>query len=206
MGPKSLKDTKNRAREEGGRSKNIYCRGFAPATSNSIPSDLSVTVNAVAVPVRAYVGTAYTASYPPFPLESIAYAIPPGTNGAMANVGVTTGSGTTTAANAVTYLATSQQFPLTGSALAQGIYDSHTGLYYFTDTTQIQVFCRGQGKWLTPIPIAPPAGKSERLWGIAPSPNGTSMAVADASAAVIYLLTPARPPPVKTVYLESQHD
>lgn len=175
-----------------------------PATSNSIPSDLSVTVNGVSVPVRAFVGNAYNAAYPPFPLESVAYTIPPGTNGTTVSVAVSTGSGTTTLSNALTYLPASQQFSLTGSALAQGIYDPHTGLYYFTDTTQIQVFSRAQGKWLTPIPIAPPAGTSERLWGIALSPNGTLMAIADASAGVIYLLNPASPTPVKTFSLVVQ--
>ncbi len=49
--------------------------------------------------------------------------------------------------------------------------------YYFTDTTQIQVFSRAEGKWLSPIPITPPAGTTERLntlyvYGAKLSPDG----------------------------------
>jgi WD40 repeat protein len=131
-------------------------------------------------------------------LESIAYTIPPGAAGNSVNVSITTGAGMATATNALSYLPATQQFPMQGSALAQGIYDSYTDLYYFTDATQLQVFSRSQGKWLAPVPIAPPAGASERLWGLALSPNGTMMAVADVGSGVIYLLNPASPSTVKT--------
>jgi hypothetical protein len=86
----------------------------------------------------------------------------------------------------LTYLPAIQQFPLSGSDLAQGIYDPYTDLYYFTDTNKIQVFSKTQGSWQSPINIPAPQGAAQRLWGIALSPDGSNLAVSDASAGVIY--------------------
>lgn len=120
---------------------------------------------------------------PPFPLQAVAYTIPPGTVG-PADVQVTDGSGTTIASGAMTYLPPIQWFPLSGSVLVQGIYDPHRDLYYFTDATKIQVFSRTQGQWLTPVSIP----GAQRLWGIALSPNGTGLAVSDIAANVLYIV------------------
>jgi YVTN family beta-propeller protein len=79
-----------------------------------------------------------------------------------------------------------------------GIYDSYRDLYYFTDSNQIQVFSRTQGKWLSPIAVPPPQGATQRLWGIALSPNGSKVAVSDIMAGVIYLLDPTNWTSVKT--------
>jgi len=86
----------------------------------------------------------------------------------------------------------------------QGIYDSHRDLYYFTDTNKIQVFSRTQGKWLSPIPIPSPGGAAQRLWSLALSPDGSKLAISDASASVIYLLNPANPSAVSTLGVGSQ--
>ncbi len=196
-GPTILEVTPNMATAEGGGTGYIYGYGFGPLNSNAIPSGLTATVGGVAAPVTAFAANAYEIGYPPLPLQSFAYTIPAGTSGSAVNVAVTTSAGTATASSALSYLPATQQFPLGGSALAQGIYDSYTGLYYFTDTTQIQVFSRTQGKWLASIPITPPPGTTERLWGIALSPDGSMMAVADAGAGAIYLLNPANPTSVR---------
>lgn len=197
-GPTILEVTPNMATAEGGGTGYIYGYGFGPLNATTIPSGLTVTVGGSAAPVTAFNGNAYNSAYPPFPLESIAYTVPPGTSGTSVNVDVTTSSGSTTAASALSYLPATQQFPLTGSSLAQGVYDPYTGLYYFTDTNQIQVFSRTQGKWLSPISIPAPAGTTQRLWGIALSPDGTKLAVSDANADAIYVLDPASPTSVKT--------
>ncbi len=157
-GPTILEVTPNMATTEGGGTGYIYGYGFGPLNATTIPSGLTVTVGGFAAQVTEFSGNAYAAAYPPFPLESIAYTIPPGTSGTSVNIAVTTGAGSTTATGALTYLPSTQPFPLTGSTLAQGIYDSYTDLYYFTDTSQVQVFSRTQGKWLAPIPITPPPG------------------------------------------------
>jgi hypothetical protein len=204
-GPTILEVTPNMATAEGGGTGYIYGYGFGPLNSNAIPSGLTVTVGGVAARVTAFAANAYGGPYPPFPLQSVAYTIPPGTSGSAVNVTVTTSAGSTMASSALTYLPATQQFPLTGSTLAQGIYDSYTGLYYFTDTTQIQVFSRTQRKWLSPISIPAPPGATQRLWGIALSPDGSKLAVSDAMAGAIYLLDPANPTSVQTFIVGSQN-
>jgi hypothetical protein len=201
-GPTILEVTPNMATAEGGGTGYIYGYGLGPVNSNAIPSDLQVTVAGVPAQITAFSPNAYGVESPPFQLEFAAYTIPSGVTG-PADVTVTNNSGTTTAHGALTYLPPIQQFPLAGSTLAQGIYDSYTDLYYFTDTSQIQVFSRAQGKWLSPISIPAPQGATQRLWGIALSPGGGMLAVSDANAGVIYLLDPANPTSVKTFAIPS---
>jgi YVTN family beta-propeller protein len=203
-GPTILEVTPNMSTAEGGGTGYIYGYGFGPVTSNSIPSGLTVTVDGVAAPVTAFDASAYPTSSPPFPLQSLAYTVPPGTNRSTANVVVTTSAGSAMATGALTYLSATQPFPLTSSTLAQGIYDSYTDLYYFTDTAEIQVFSRTQGKWLSPINIPPPKGTTQRLWGIALSPDGSKLAISDLNAGAIYLLNPANPTSVQTFIVGSQ--
>jgi hypothetical protein len=203
-GPTILEVTPNTATAGGGGTGYIYGYGFGPVTSNKIPSDLKVTVAGVAAPVTAFIPYAYPTSAPPFPLQSVAYTIPSGSNGSAVDVAVSTSAGSATAQSAFTYLPSIQQFPLAGSTLAQGIYDSYTDLYYFTDASRIQVFSRSQGKWLSPISIPAPPGPAQRLWGIALSPDGSKLAVSDANAGAIYLLDPANPTSVKTFIVGSQ--
>ena len=195
-GPTILEVTPNMAAAEGGRTGYIYGYGLGP--------NPQVTVGGVNAPVTAFVANAYGAAAPPFPLQSVAYTIPPGTSGSAVNVAVSTGAGSATVAGALTYLPSIQPFPLIGSTLAQGIYDPYTDLYYFTDTSQLQVFSRTQGKWLSPINIPAPPGPTQRLWGIALSPDGSKLAVSDANAGAIYVLDPANPTSVKTFIVGSQ--
>jgi hypothetical protein len=203
-GPTILEVTPNMATSEGGGTGYVYGYGFGPVDSNSIPSGLSVTVGGVAAPVTAFEANAYPITSPPFPLQSVAYTIPPGGSGSAVNVTVATSAGSATASGALTYLPSTQPFPLNRSTLAQGIYDPYTDLYYFTDTTQIQVFSRAQGKWLSPINIPAPKGTTQRLWGIALSPDGSKLAISDLSAGAIYLLDPTNPTSVQTFIVGSQ--
>lgn len=202
-GPTILEVTPNMATAEGGGTGYVYGYGFGPTASNSIPSGLTVTVNGMAVQLTAFAGNAYPTSAPPFPLQSVAYTIPPGTSGTSVDVAVTTNSGSATATAALTYLPAIQQFSLPTSTLVQGIYDPYTDLYYFTDTTQLQVFSRTKGEWQSPIPIPAPQGATQRLWGIALSPDGSKMAVSDLNAGAIYVLNPANSGSVQTFMVGS---
>jgi WD40 repeat protein len=193
-GPTILEVTPNMATAEGGGTGYIFGYGLGQV----------VTVGGVQAPVTAFFANAYGFAAPPFPLQAVAYTIPPGTSGSVVDVTVTSGVGTTTATGALTYLPPIQQFPLLASTLAQGIYDPYTDLYYFTDTSQIQVFSRTDGQWLSPIHIPAPPGTTQRLWGIALSPDGTKLAVSDANAGAIYLLDPANPTSVQTFIVGSQ--
>jgi hypothetical protein len=203
-GPTILEVTPNIATEEGGGTGIVYGYGFGPINSSTIPSDLQVKVGGAPAEITGFASNAYDLAYPPFPLQAFAYTIPTSASGSVVSVSVSTNSGSTTESGALTYLLPIQQFPLTGSTLAQGIYDSYTGLYYFTDTNKIQVFSRTQGKWLSPISIPAPNGATQRLWGIALSPDGNNLAVSDANAGVIYLLNPATPTSVKTFIVGSE--
>lgn len=203
-GPTILEVTPNSATVEGGGSGYIYGYGLGPASSSSIPADLQVTVGGVAARVTGFSSNAYGILGPPFPLEVAAYTVPPGVTGTV-DITVSNQTGASTARAALTYLPPVQQFPLPGSALVQGIYDPYRDVYYFTDVNKIQVFSRSQGQWLAPIPIVAPAGATERLWGLALSPDGSKLAVSDASAGVIYVLNPATPSSVSTFPVAAQN-
>jgi IPT/TIG domain len=202
-GPTILEVTPHMATAEGGGTGYIYGYGLGPVTSNAIPPDLRVTIGGSVAQIMAFVPYAYNTISPPYPLQSAAFRIPPGVTGTTVDVVVTTNSGSTTTSAALTYLPPIQQYSLTGSTLVQGIYDSHRDLYYFTDTNKVRVFSLAQGKWLTPINIPAPAGRTQRLWGIALSPDGKKMAVADATAGAIYLLDPTNPASVQTFLVGS---
>jgi len=214
-GPTILQVTPTMSTAEGGGTGVIYGYGFGPVGSgvegplpqiarvagSGIPSSLQVSVGGNPVPITGFAPYAYPLQNPPFPLQAIAYTIPSGT--AAADVAVTSISGSATAHAALTYLPAIQQFALPGSNLAQGIYDRYTDLYYFTDTSQIQVFSKALGSWQSAINIPAPQGTTQRLWGIALSPDGSKMAVSDASAGAIYVLDPAHPAAIKTFIVGS---
>jgi hypothetical protein len=194
-GPTILEVTPDVATAEGGRTGIIYGYGFGSTMGNSpIPTDLQITVGGAPVAVTGYAPNSYGTSSPPFNLQAAAYTIPPGATGTSSDVTVSTPSGSTTASTSLRYLPAMQQFPLAGAALAQGIYDPKRSLYYFTDASEIRVFSRTQGQWLSPMQVpASPPGTAHRLWGIALSPDGSKLAVSDAGAAMIYLIDPASP-------------
>ena len=193
-GPTILQVTPNEATAGGGTGF-IYGYGFGPPTqssSSSIPAGLTVTIGGKPAKVTAFTSNAYGIGSPPFALQAFSYTIPSGTAGTSADVSVTSSSGTATLRNGMTYLPAVQKYPLAGSALAQGIYDPYTDLYYFTDATQIRVFSKTNGQWLPPITL-PPADNPQRLWGIALSPDGSEMAVTDLTGQAIYVLSLSAP-------------
>jgi YVTN family beta-propeller protein len=197
-GPSVLQVAPNMSTAEGGGGGVIYGYGFGSYDSPAIPTGLSVEVGGKQATIVGYNPDSYTISSPPFLLESIYYTVPAGTSG-TADVTVSTSAGTAAASGAMTYLPSTQQYPLPGAVLAQGIYDPYRQVYYFTDANKIQVFSLAQKEWLSPITIpVPGVGATQRLWSLALSPNGTELAVADIKADVIYVLDPSNPSSVKT--------
>lgn len=198
-GPTVLEAMPNVSTAEGGATGIIYGYGFGPANATGIPAGLSVSVGGKSAAVTGFTSNAYNALAPPFPLQALAYTIPPGSAGSSANVTVTSTAGATTAVGAFSYLPPTRLFPLSGAQLAQGIYDATRDVYYFSDANKVQVFSRAQGEWLSPITIpAPVGGVPQRLWGLALSPDGSKLAIADIGADVIYLLNPSNPGSVRT--------
>lgn len=196
-GPTILEVTPNASTADGGGTGVVFGYGFGSTSATSVPSDLQVSVNNKPALVSGFAPNAYGIFDPPFPLEAVQYVIPPGIEG-PASVTVGSSSGDSTAPAALTYLPAIQQFQLPGSSLVQGIYDPYLDLYYFTDANKVQVFSKSKGQWLTPISIPAPPGATQRLWGIALSPDGSKLAVSDASAGVIYFLNLANPSAVST--------
>jgi hypothetical protein len=202
-GPSILQVSPNLSTAEGGGTGWVFGYGFGPVgPSTTIPSSLQITVAGNPAQITAFVPQAYPNSAPPFLLQAAAFTIPPGIPG-NADVAVTSSSGTATAHAAMNYLPGVQTFALPGSNLAQGIYDPYRDVYYFSDSNKIQVFSKTLGAWLAPITIPAPQGASQRLWGIALSPDGTKLVAADISAAAIYELNPSNPVLVKTFSITS---
>jgi hypothetical protein len=198
-GPTILEVSANYSTAEGGGQGVIYGYGFGPVGATSVPAGLSVSVGGQPATIVGFNPNTYGLLSPPFLLQSIYYTIPPGIAGTASDVSVTTGVGTATATAAMTYLRALKQYPLSGSTLVQGVYDPVRDQYYFTDANKVQVFSLKQGTWLSPISIpAPSAGVSQRLWGIALSPDASKLVIADSQAQVIYLLNPSDPSSVQT--------
>jgi hypothetical protein len=201
-GPSILEATPNASTADGVGTGVIYGYGFSPISlpSNQIPSDVQVTIGGQLVKITAFSTNPYNDGSAPTPLQSISFTIPPGTAGTAADITVTTQSGTATLSGGMHYLPAEQQAPLSGRAsLVQGIYDPTRDVYDFTDASEIRVYSRTQNQWLTSIQVpAAPTGTTHRLWGIALSPDGSKLAVSDASAGMIYLINPDSPGSVQS--------
>ncbi len=200
-GPTILEATPNAATAEGGVGA-VYGYGFGPVKSATVPSDLTITVGRNAATVLSYSSNPYNSMSPPLPLQAFAYTIPRGSSGPV-DITVTSGTGSATLHNGMTYLPSIQQFSAPFSQLAQGIYDPHRDLYYFTDATQIMVFSRTSGQWLTPLSL-PATITPQRLWGIGISADGSQLAVADIGARAIYVLNPDNPAAARSFVLPQE--
>ena len=144
-------------------------------------------------------------STPPLPVNNLLFTVPPGTAGATSTVSVTTSSAAVAAATGLTYLPATQQYPVNG-VLADGIYDSKRDLYYFTDANQIRIFSLANSAWRASIPIPPPTGAygTQRLVGMALSPDGSKLAIADPGAIAIYVVNPDQPNSVQSFALAAK--
>jgi WD40 repeat protein len=187
-GPTILQATPDSSTAEGGGTGIIYGYGFGPAGTATAPTDLQVSVGGRPVTITSFTSNAYGLATPPFLLEAIAFTIPAGIAGTSADITVTTSSGSTTLAGGMHYLPAIQQFSLAGASLAQGIYDSHRDLFYFSDTNSIRVFSRTNQTWM-PSMTLPDSG--HRLWAMALSPNGSKLVVSDPPTGSIYLFDPS---------------
>ena len=147
-GPAIVQATPNASTAEGGGIGIVYGYGFGPLTGSSIPSDLQITVGSQSATLLAYSPNAYGLLSPPFQLEAFTFRIPPGTAGTQVDITVSNSSGSTIAHSAMSYLPATQTFAASSAPLAQGIYDAHRDVYYFTDASQVRVFSRTQGKFL----------------------------------------------------------
>lgn len=198
-GPFVLEAPTTYATAEGGGPAQIYGYGFGPSNIPNLsaeigppPTDLQVLIGGASAALTGYLSAPYSMSdvnygQMPFPLVGTEFTVPAGIAGNTASIVVTNSSGTTTANQKFTYLPATVSYPLAGVSLYDGIYDSTRDLYYFTDSAQIQVFSRTQGKWLAPIPVPQPANPygPERLLALGLSPDHSKLAVSDAGSMAI---------------------
>jgi len=195
-GPSIVEVRPDASTADGAGTGTIFGYGFGSADINGQAPGLQLSVGGKPATITQYSPEPYSqVPWYPYPLEAVEFTIPAGSPGTSASVAVSNAAGSATTPNAIQYLPAIQQFPLNGAALVQGIYDSKRSLYYFTDQTQVRVFSRSSGQFLTSIPM--PAGAS-RLWGIALSPDGSKLAVSDTGTNEIYVLDPDTPSAVKT--------
>jgi hypothetical protein len=197
-GPWVLEAPTSYATAEGGGPAQVYGygygRSYVPDLSAQIvapPSDLALAVGGNAAQVTGYLPGPYSMDnffYLPFPLEGAEFTVPPGTAGTTVNLTVSNSSGSTTVANGFTYLPQIQVFSVDGQ-LTDGVYDPVRDVYYLTDTTEIRVFSRTKGAWLSPIPIS----GAVSLFGIAMSPDASKIVVSDAGAYALYVINPESP-------------
>ncbi len=197
-GPTIVEVSTNAASADGGAQGAIFGYGFGQNTSS-----VQVTIGGQSATVTQLLTTASPMFPYPFPMEAALFTVPAGTAGAVANVTVTTSYGSATASNAFQYVPAVQSFPLAGASLMEGIYDPQNSLMYFTDQAQVGVFSPGSGQWLAPI-VIPSANVSSRLYGIALSPDGNTLAVSDAGDSRIYVLNPASPQTVQSFNVSEQ--
>jgi len=181
-GPTILEVVPNAATADGGQEGAVIGYGFG-----SSASAIQVTVGGQSAPIQNLYDYAPIHPYP-FPVETLTFTIPPGVAGAAA-ISITSPSGT--AMGTFNYTPKAVSYPVNAN-LQQGIYDSHRDLYFFTDTAKIQVLSRANGTWQTPITL-PGTTSATQLKGIAESPNGSILAVADSGGQAIYVLDPDSP-------------
>lgn len=184
-GPSIVEVVSNSGTTDGGGTGAIVGYGFGQS-----PTDVQVTVGGNAAPVNTVFTSAPIIPYP-FPVEGLTFTIPPGVSG-PASITVTTANGSTTATGAFNYVQAAKSYALPGAALQAGVYDPYLHFYYFSDKTRIQVFSLFDEAWQTPITL-PGTTANTQLLGLALSPDGTKLAVADYGDQMIYVLNPATP-------------
>jgi IPT/TIG domain len=187
-GPTILEVVPNAATAEGGTIGALIGYGFGESTTG-----LQVSVGGKNAPVTQLYADPPISPYP-FPVQTLLFTIPPGTAGASADLTVVTPTGVTTSSGAFHYTATVTNFPITAN-LQSGFYDAKRDLYFFTDTSKIQVLSRQSG-WQTPISL-PGITSTSSLIAITESPDNSLLAVSDLKGQAIYVLNPDNPSSVQ---------
>lgn len=191
-GPTIVEVSTTAATAEGGGQGVIFGYGLGQQ-----PSDVEITVGGQRAAVTQLIPEAAPVLPYPFPMAVIFFTIPAGTPGVKADLTLTNAYGSAKVSAAIAYTAALQAYPLPGSSLSEGIYDSHREVMYFTDQAQIRVFSPVTKTWMTSIPISY-AGPESRLLGVSLSPDGNTLAISDAGKGNIYTLNPSTPATVSS--------
>ncbi len=188
-GPQVLQVLPNAGTNAGGDSVQIYGYGFGsdPAKITVKIGGASATVQNVQNVTNIVSSLGLDASFP-FSLERITLQTPPGSSG-KADVIVSSAAGSTTSAKSFQYLHSvqSNQHPGFFRFL---VYDHGRQQLYMTNIDHVEDFSLGQNAFL--VPFVPPGGEAPNigLRGLALTPDGSRLIVADFSTQNIYLFDP----------------
>jgi hypothetical protein len=190
-GPQILQLLPNAGLNTGGDSVQIYGYGFG-----SDPTKITVKIGGANAAVQKVEGVTsiasslgLDASYP-FSLERITLQTPPGSSG-KADVFVSAPAGATTSAKSFQYLQSVQSY--SKPALFKFLlYDQRRQRLYLTNIDHVEVFDFQQSAFLAPL--QPPGGPPPNagLRGLALTPDGSQLIVADFGSQNVYLLDPIK--------------
>jgi len=201
-GPQILEVSPSAVSGEGGDQVQILGYGFgsdASKVSVIVGGNAATVLQAENLPGLAS-SLALDSSYP-FPLERLTIQTPPGAPG-KATLQVTAPAGTSMASGALQYLQSVQVFqqhPVGGYAFLT--YDQFRNRVYLSTRDHVDVFDVSGAQFLpalTPPGGAPPGAV---LRGMALTPDGLQLVVADFGAANVYLLAPDSPGTGTTMYV-----
>jgi hypothetical protein len=190
-GPQILQLLPNAGLNTGGDSVQIYGYGFgADLTKITVKiGGANATVQKVENVTSLAASIGLDASYP-FSLEHITLQTPPGSAG-KADVLVSTPSGSATSAKSFQFLQSVQSYSRAGSFKFL-LFDQSRQRLYLSNVDHLDVFDLQQNIFLTPLqpPGSPPPNVGLR--GLALTPDGSQLIVADFGAQNVYLLDPVK--------------
>lgn len=190
-GPQFFQVLPNAGSSAGGDSVQIYGYGFGPD-----PTKITVKIGGANATVQKVENVptiapslSLNASYP-FPLERITLLTPPGSPG-KADILISAPTGSATSPRSFQYLQSVHSY--SKPALFKFVvYDRPRQRLYLSNTDHVDVFDLQQNIFLTPIfpPGGPPPNAGLR--GLALTPDGSQLVVADFGAQNVYLLDPVK--------------
>jgi len=188
-GPQILQILPNAAAPTGGDTVQIYGYGFGTdATRIAVKiGGSSASVQKIDTAPNVISSLGLDATYP-LPLERITLQTPPGSPG-NADVSITSPSGSAPAPRAFQYLQSIQSFSKPGLYKFL-LYDRTRRRVYLSATDHVDVFDLQQNTFLAPL--QPPGGPTIHtgLRGLALTPDGSQLILADFGAQNVYLLDP----------------
>jgi hypothetical protein len=188
-GPQILQLLPNAGANPGGDSVQIYGYGFG-----NDPTKISVKIGGASAIVQKVENVTSIASSLnldasfPFSLERITAQTPAGSSG-KADVFISAPAGSATSAKSFQYLQSVQSHPDPGF-LRFLLYDQGRQRVYVTSLDHVDVFGISQNTFSPPL--SPPGGPAPNvgLRGLALTPDGSQLIVADFGAQKVYLLDP----------------
>ena len=190
-GPQILQLLPNAGVNTGGDSVQIYGYGFgSDATKITVKiGGANAAIQKVESVTTIAPSLGLDPSYP-FPLERITLQTPPGSSGKV-DVFISAPAGSTTSAKSFQYLQSVQSYSKAGF-LRFLLYDQIRQQIYLTDLDHVDVFSLQQNNFLAAL--QPPGGPAPNvgLRGLALTPDGSQLIVADFGAQNIYLIDPAK--------------